>query len=45
MSEKERPAHKGKDNVAQNWKPRFFTIFAGQALSLFGSALVQFALV
>jgi MFS transporter, DHA3 family, macrolide efflux protein len=28
-----------------NWKPRFFTIFSGQALSLFGSALVQFALV
>ncbi|RPH62934.1 MAG: MFS transporter [Chloroflexi bacterium] len=28
-----------------NWKPRFFTIFAGQALSLFGSSLVQFALV
>ena len=29
----------------QHWKPRFFTIFAGQALSLFGSSLVQFALV
>jgi MFS transporter, DHA3 family, macrolide efflux protein len=28
-----------------NWKPKFFTIFAGQALSLFGSSLVQFALV
>jgi DHA3 family macrolide efflux protein-like MFS transporter len=28
-----------------NWKPRFFTIFAGQSFSLFGSALVQFALV
>lgn len=28
-----------------NWKPRFFTIFGGQALSLFGSSLVQFALV
>jgi len=28
-----------------NWKPRFFTIFTGQALSLFGSSLVQFALV
>ncbi len=27
------------------WKGKFFTIFAGQALSLFGSALVQFALV
>jgi DHA3 family macrolide efflux protein-like MFS transporter len=28
-----------------SWKPRFFTIWAGQALSLVGSALVQFALV
>ncbi len=28
-----------------NWKPKFFTIFTGQALSLFGSSLVQFALV
>ena len=28
-----------------NWAPRFFTIWAGQALSLFGSALVQFALI
>ncbi|MCI0521317.1 MAG: MFS transporter, partial [Chloroflexi bacterium] len=28
-----------------NWKPRFFTIWGGQALSLVGSALVQFALV
>jgi DHA3 family macrolide efflux protein-like MFS transporter len=28
-----------------NWKPRFFAIWSGQALSLFGSALVQFALV
>lgn len=27
------------------WAPRFFTIWAGQALSLFGSALVQFALI
>lgn len=33
------------DEFQANWKPRFFTIFAGQALSLFGSALVQFALV
>jgi DHA3 family macrolide efflux protein-like MFS transporter len=33
------------DEFLVNWKPRFFTIFAGQALSLFGSALVQFALV
>ncbi|MDX9990743.1 MAG: MFS transporter [Anaerolineales bacterium] len=29
----------------QNWKARFFTIFGGQALSIFGSSLVQFALV
>jgi DHA3 family macrolide efflux protein-like MFS transporter len=28
-----------------NWKPKFFTIFTGQAFSLFGSSLVQFALV
>lgn len=28
-----------------NWKPRFFTIWIGQAFSLAGSALVQFALV
>jgi DHA3 family macrolide efflux protein-like MFS transporter len=27
------------------WKPKFFTIWSGQALSLVGSALVQFALV
>lgn len=27
------------------WARRFFTIWAGQALSLFGSALVQFALI
>ena len=28
-----------------NWKPRFFTIWIGQAFSLFGSSLVSFALV
>jgi DHA3 family macrolide efflux protein-like MFS transporter len=28
-----------------NWKTPFFTIWTGQAFSLFGSALVQFALV
>ncbi len=28
-----------------NWARRFFTIWAGQAFSLFGSSLVQFALV
>ena len=30
---------------ARNWTRRFFTIWTGQALSLFGSALVQFALI
>ncbi len=28
-----------------NWKPRFFAIWAGQALSLIGSALTQFVLL
>lgn len=28
-----------------NWKPRFFTIWTGQALSLIGSALTQFVLL
>lgn len=28
-----------------NWKARFFTIWSGQAVSLFGSQLVQFALI
>lgn len=28
-----------------NWKPRFFTIWTGQALSMIGSALTQFVLV
>lgn len=28
-----------------NWKPRFFTIWAGQAISLVGSSLTQFVLV
>ena len=31
--------------ISQNWAPRFFTIWIGQAFSLFGSAVVQFALV
>jgi MFS transporter, DHA3 family, macrolide efflux protein len=34
-----------REEFQANWKPRFFTIFGGQALSLFGSSLVQFALV
>lgn len=32
-------------NIPQNWARRFFTIWTGQAFSLFGSALVQFALI
>jgi MFS transporter, DHA3 family, macrolide efflux protein len=31
--------------VAKKWAGRFFTIWVGQAFSLFGSAIVQFALV
>lgn len=31
--------------IPKNWAPRFFTIWIGQAFSLFGSSLVQFALV
>ena len=31
--------------LPENWALRFFTIWSGQAVSLFGSALVQFALV
>lgn len=32
-------------SVPERWAPRFFTIWVGQAFSLVGSALVQFALV
>lgn len=32
-------------SIPQNWTRRFFTVWTGQALSLFGSALVQFALI
>ena len=32
-------------DIPENWAPRFFTIWGGQAFSLFGSALVQFAIV
>jgi DHA3 family macrolide efflux protein-like MFS transporter len=32
-------------DIPQNWAARFFTIWTGQAFSLFGSQLVQFALV
>jgi DHA3 family macrolide efflux protein-like MFS transporter len=31
--------------LPENWKSRFFTIWTGQAFSLFGSMLVQFALI
>lgn len=31
--------------LPSNWAVRFFTIFTGQAFSLFGSSLVQFALI
>lgn len=31
--------------ATQNWAKKYYTIFAGQAVSLFGSGLVQFALV
>jgi len=34
-----------RNSLPQNWAARFFTIWTGQAFSLFGSALVQFALV
>ena len=34
-----------QQEVPKNWAARFFTIWTGQAFSLFGSALVQFALV
>jgi DHA3 family macrolide efflux protein-like MFS transporter len=34
-----------EEQTLENWKTRFFTIFTGQAFSLVGSALVQFALV
>src|SRR5215210_7224120 len=32
-------------STPQNWARRFFTVWTGQAFSLFGSALVQFALI
>jgi MFS transporter, DHA3 family, macrolide efflux protein len=31
--------------IPKNWAARFFTVWTGQAFSLFGSALVQFALI
>jgi DHA3 family macrolide efflux protein-like MFS transporter len=32
-------------HASENWAPKFFVIWTGQAFSLIGSALVQFALV
>ncbi len=32
-------------STSTDWRPRFFTIWGGQAFSLFGSQLVQFALI
>lgn len=34
-----------QQSETEKWARRFFTIWSGQALSLFGSALVQFALI
>ncbi|HSJ87658.1 MAG TPA: MFS transporter, partial [Anaerolineales bacterium] len=34
-----------KHSETGSWAGRFFTVWSGQALSLFGSALVQFALI
>lgn len=33
------------ENKNENWAPRFFTLWIGQALSLLGSQLVQFAII
>lgn len=33
------------ERATKNWKPPFFTIWGGQAFSLLGSQLVQFALI
>src|SRR4026209_921179 len=32
-------------NITDRWAPRFFTLWTGQALSLLGSQLVQFAII
>ncbi|MEY4529546.1 MAG: hypothetical protein RLZZ156_267 [Deinococcota bacterium] len=34
-----------ENNITGNWKPRFFSIWIGQAISLVGSALTQFVLL
>ncbi|MEO8357130.1 MAG: MFS transporter [Chloroflexota bacterium] len=33
------------ESKTENWAPRFFTLWIGQALSLLGSQLVQFAII
>lgn len=45
LGEPNAPAPREKPGRAANWRPRFFTIWTGQAFSLLGSMLVQFALV
>lgn len=37
--------HPSEISIPENWKARFFSIWTGQAFSLLGSALVQFALI
>lgn len=37
--------HEQHPALPDNWAFRFFTIWSGQAISLFGSSLVQFALI
>ena len=39
------PTPVSSSNLPERWAPRFFTIWVGQAFSLVGSSLVQFALV
>jgi DHA3 family macrolide efflux protein-like MFS transporter len=44
-ADSERNGPKAPDASESGWKGKFFTIWTGQSASLFGSALVQFALV
>jgi DHA3 family macrolide efflux protein-like MFS transporter len=39
------PSHPEAVHPTDNWQPRFFLIWGGQALSLIGSALTQFVLL
>jgi len=39
------PAPVGLPDPGVNWRPRYWSIFAGQALSLIGSAMTQFVLI